>query len=1459
MAQVSSPSVLSKLVRRLLSGVAVAIGAAALLQAQIPGRNVNMVSGRTLPGGDPYLQRQNEPSIAASTRNPLHLLAGANDYRTVDIPGLPGDNETGDAWMGVFKSYDGGNTWRSTLIPGYPQDAGSPSPLRTGGYTAGADPVVRAGTNGLFYYSGIAFTRAVPANGSTPAVPAKSAMFVSRFIDNNNQEAGDPIVFVDTKLVQTNDGTAFIDKPWFAVDIPRANAEMCKITTQQRTSQNPEVFKQVDNTFPGGAAYAAYTLIVGEGASLRSQVYLSRSTNCGATWSAPQQISSDNDPINQGATLAIDPNSGTLYLAWRRFTADGTDDSIMVTRSMDQGRKWDPPGRARRFPRGKKVGLDPQLHGKSFKRAVELAELASLDQPTREDLFRTNAYPTMTIDGEGRVYVAWAERGFAPLNDLEEGDARIVIASSTNGATWTLPVTVDNTAVAGHQVMPTIAFAGGKLMIAYYDFQHDVSGVFRRFVDETSAVTFGQKRHTVDVRAAMALPGPITEFGSSVRVSEYLMGNRPNTPPGPVEQLQYNPPNLKLFQLGTVPFVGDYIDLAPSPSFGPTAGGGWTYNTAPASSPLFHAVWTDNRDVVPPINGDWKTYTPPTLGGCVPGREGMRNQNIYSARITGGLVAGSPGNTKPLHPTLPRGFVVFAQNATEVARTFRMTIQNQPVGGAASFLQASLLPSVPGGPAVPAIVTTVDVTVPRRSTIARNVYATSTDPDAQINVTVKEVGTAGGTETPGGLQATVILNPDISNPDISNPDISNPDISNPDISNAEVSNPDISNPDISNPDISNPDISNPDISNPDISNVQVANPDISNPDISNPDISNPDISNPDISNPDISNATPGDDSMTDTTWTVTNDGNTTTSFSVKLLLNGAQPSPTQIALQLILRKVYFNPVAVACVLKNQPHNQLLANITNPVFADPLNLTDPAITNSSVSNATLWLAPGETAKITLRVRDLNVNDGVTFTAAQVVTPVVLPQARDVALVNGVVVVGEDVAPAVPLNAEFLNLPVNAAPGVPLGTVSVRVKDTAGATLPGVPVTLSVRSVPSNAQIGSSLTSTTNADGTATFSLPGVPAGTYRLLAQADIVGQPPASAWSETFVVGDSRVQWSIQAGGNGNFYEYVKVTGLSWTQARDAAAARTHNGISGRLVTIANAAENQFVNSLRGTGVMRAWLGLYDPDGTGPRTFEWITGETETYRPWAPGEPNNLNFEFWVEMFTDGTWNNNVVSNPVYPTEGYIVEYAPPAAPPPGVSGSLTFNSASRSIGTWTQNVAQTFRLTVDMTAQTASLSINGLALDNAQNIPFAATTLSSVGVEFGTTGTQRFGWDDITVRDGAGSQPVFSASFSNDVVGQAPTAPAGGTWSIANQNGSVLVRSSSGNLLTKPVELSQNGGTNNVALVGNLNAPPQTGVWIIEWKSVMADPGTGYSSGFIFAPIVIRGGGAIIASIEYR
>ncbi|HEY1534146.1 MAG TPA: hypothetical protein VGF76_09005, partial [Polyangiaceae bacterium] len=160
--------------------------------AQSAGQNVNMVSGTDWTTGDPFLQRQNEPSLAVSTRNNAHLVAAANDYRSVDLPGLLGIEERGDAWMGVFKSFDSGQTWASALLPGYPLDSspqGLASPIH--GLQAVADPVVRAGTNGVFYVSGIAFNR---------GTNAPSAVFITRFIDNNNRENGDPTAKVNGVL-----------------------------------------------------------------------------------------------------------------------------------------------------------------------------------------------------------------------------------------------------------------------------------------------------------------------------------------------------------------------------------------------------------------------------------------------------------------------------------------------------------------------------------------------------------------------------------------------------------------------------------------------------------------------------------------------------------------------------------------------------------------------------------------------------------------------------------------------------------------------------------------------------------------------------------------------------------------------------------------------------------------------------------------------------------------------------------------------------------------------------------------------------------------------------------------------------------------------------------------------------------------------------------------------------------
>ena len=1048
--------------RRLFGAAILATTAAALLQAQIPGRNVNMVSGNRWPDGDPYLQRQNEPSLAASTRNPLHLLAGSNDYRTVDLPGLTEAGETGDAWLGLYKSRDGGQRWTSTLLPGYPQDtsaAGLASPMK--GYQAAADPVVRAGSNGLFYYAGLVFDRT--------GTFKKSRIFVARFIDNNNKEAGDPIHYLGASAVASDSGETgnFLDKPWAAVDVPRSGAKTCQILTPGEDAQ----------PISAGAVYVAYAVISGTGSDLRGTIMFSRSIDCGQTWSAPIQVSKPEDPVNQGATIAIDPVTGTVYVAWRRFALDGNgQDAIMVAKSSGGG-GFETPRTLREFYSGRSLGqLMKFLVGK--RKTVTTTETAPIpdapldafDQRTAADTFRTNAYPTMAIDGTGRVYVAWTERGFRTNNNNAQAfDSGIVMSTSVTGSAWTIPFAIEPASGPGHQLMPSLAFAGGKLMMVYYDLREDISGVFREFVDETSAAAVANLRHTIDLRVTQASPAEVPQFSQSVRVSEYLQGSTPNSTV--VQQLQFNPPNLQLFQLGEVPFIGDYVDIAAAPAMVQDATGTWKYNTAASTAPVFHAVWTDNRDVKPPSDGNWSLYTPPTgtqinsvfdptqqVEPCSPGRAGMRNQNVYTSKITAGLLAGSPGNSKPLSPTIPRAFVVFAQNTTDLNKHFRFTITAQPTGGRASFTQLSNAP----------IVTQIDSFVPPRSTVSKSVFATSSDPDAKVPVSITEISSS-GTVVPQGLSSVVLLNPDISNPDISNPDISNPDISNPDISNAEVYNPDISNPDISNPDISNPDISNPDISNPDISNVVVLNPDISNPDISNPDISNPDISNPDISNPDISNPDISNGALTDVTWTVTNNGNTTANYTIDVL--GNVQVPTGIKVQIIVYKTYTTPVSDGCTLKYTTHTVLVSNIV-----------DPSVTPD------LFLEPGGTGKVTLRILDTNPTDGVVLNPLDATTPVEPTVQATAVNTQELGTPGAEEPEATPpttsnTTLSVINQPASADVAMSLGTVTVRVMRTVnGVTSPlsGASVAAGILINPTGGNLDGQTVTVTSLDGYAVFS-------------------------------------------------------------------------------------------------------------------------------------------------------------------------------------------------------------------------------------------------------------------------------------------------------------------------------------------------------------------------------------------
>lgn len=982
-----APDVLRMFVRLtgalVLSVIAIVPAAAQV----IVGPNVNMGGGPasfTPPStiiGDPFLQRQNEPSIAVSSRNPCHLLAGANDYRTVELEEAAG--EVGDAWLGVFKSFDCGATWTSTLLPGHPVDQspeGLASPIK--GLAAAADPTVRAGTSGMFYYSGIAFNRGDRGLGK---------VFVSRFVDNNNKDGGDAIQYLGATQIDSGTSGQFLDKPWIVADIPRGNAT-CTVNNQ---------------TIPAGPVYLVYTSFVGGNNNVHSKILFSKSTDCGATWSAPAKLS-ESVSKNQGTAIAVDPGTGDIYIAWREFALPGDSNSrnsIIVTRSTNGGQTFT-----------KAAAVQPGNY-----------QFVPFDQASSPLTFRTNAYPTIAVvpseaDGRapglpGRVYVAWAARGFvAPrLEDGQtQGDARIVISSAIGGSGWSYPKLTDtwvDNGWKGHQIMPALAFAGGKMALAYYDLRDDVANGFEDLVFEYGQSAFNScvpsplpaglgladvlmcvvnsangfsRRHTLDMRVAMAdtacsAGGTPCWTGSSVlgsqKVSRYPVGRARaySESTATRRQLQYNRPNLPIFSKGKFPFIGDYIDIA-GPSFVTMPSGAWAWNTgftANRPAPVFHVSWTDNRNVGTPPANNWEQFTPPNSAQCLATQVGIRNQDVYTAQIRPGLVVSAPMNFKRI-TGLQRSFVVVAHNTTDDEHTYVLEAI-APAGVVASFDQFSGFGALNGQGQPTQPLTSVEVRIPRKSSASRTLFVAleagspANLADVLVPVEVEQVPDQTGDT---GFDM-VFLNPDFENPDFENPDFENKELHNPDFENLTYANPDfenpdfenfalntsIRNPDFENPDFENPDFENPDFENPDFENPDFENPDFENPDFENPDFENPDFENPDFENPDFEN---GSFEVSDTTWPVRNNGNTTSAYKANVNL---QDPPAGVKYQLTVRKVYTMPAAVCGPQLRTSQSVPLINIVQPnVEASPgdRNFNDP-----SRDNATFWLGPNERALVTLR--------------------------------------------------------------------------------------------------------------------------------------------------------------------------------------------------------------------------------------------------------------------------------------------------------------------------------------------------------------------------------------------------------------------------------------------------------------------------------------------------------------
>jgi hypothetical protein len=316
---------------------------------------------------------QNETTIAVDLQHPWNVVGASNDYRF------------GDAQAGVVVTFDGGRRWSATTLDALDTTSGK--------YDAQGDPWVVSYPGGPFYYSYIDFNRG----------DDKNRLCVARSDDGGLTwpQVG---VVIDHSGAGPND---FEDKELIAVD-----------TT--------------GGAFDGNV-YIAWTRYPAGDAE---RVMISRSTNGGASFSTPLQIS-DSTFNYQGTSPAIGPD-GEVYVAWYHNSA------VEFDRSFDGGLTF---------------GID-----------ATVSAINDISDPLPGAFFRVFSFPSLAVDrsggpGDGNLYVVWAD-------ELGTGAGPdIVLSRSTNGgATWSAPVRVSDDTNGSYQFFPAIDVdTAGRITVFFHD------------------------------------------------------------------------------------------------------------------------------------------------------------------------------------------------------------------------------------------------------------------------------------------------------------------------------------------------------------------------------------------------------------------------------------------------------------------------------------------------------------------------------------------------------------------------------------------------------------------------------------------------------------------------------------------------------------------------------------------------------------------------------------------------------------------------------------------------------------------------------------------------------------------------------------------------------------------------------------------------------------------------------
>jgi hypothetical protein len=291
-------------------------------------------------GGRAQPETQAEPFLAIDPERETHLLAGYQESRFDD----------GGARALTFAvSRNGGRTWKEGLVPKLTRDSGGP-------FERASDPWVAIGPGGRAYYAALGFNETSLDNG----------VFLS-VSQNGGSTWGAPVT------VHANSNTDFDDKESISVDNQpdspfRGRVYVGWDTAIGNGSQPARIaysadgggsftpFRTLDNqgfslgvvsvSGPGGVVHAVWTRFERNSATLMS----ARSEDGGDNWSAPvaiaQIFAAGVEGLRTGdglASVAVDRETGTLYVVWQDDRFSPGTDQVVLSRSSDGGGTWSSP------------------------------------------------------------------------------------------------------------------------------------------------------------------------------------------------------------------------------------------------------------------------------------------------------------------------------------------------------------------------------------------------------------------------------------------------------------------------------------------------------------------------------------------------------------------------------------------------------------------------------------------------------------------------------------------------------------------------------------------------------------------------------------------------------------------------------------------------------------------------------------------------------------------------------------------------------------------------------------------------------------------------------------------------------------------------------------------------------------------------------------------------------------